>query len=95
MTTNEPGWVAENQLADRLGWEIWQLNRKVVSLEESCGRLRRFRKNGVYVYRVPMLGHSKKKPTVWVRAEPLGTRKYRVCESYPDIESALEGKANE
>ena len=86
MPTNEPGWVAENQLAESLGWTCSKDgNRSESPYHNWC----RFRKDDIWVWEV------RPRPGVeWVRARLIDGR-YCLHEGYLTLERALRGEKDE
>jgi hypothetical protein len=82
MTTNEPGWVAENQLAESVGWECKKDGARGAEDTNWC----RFVKGDTHVWKV------RPRPGVeWVRARLIDGR-FCLHDSYMTIEQALRGE---
>jgi len=84
MTTeNEPGWVEENQLAERLGWGCVKDMRSSTDPDMHWSK---FTKDDAWVWRViPRPGVE------WVRARLIDDR-FCLHESYLTLERALRGE---
>ena len=79
----EPGWVEENQLAERLGWVFLKDGARSESPDHHWCR---FRKDDVWVWKV------RPRPGVeWVRARLIDDR-FCLHESYLTLERALRGE---
>jgi hypothetical protein len=86
MTTNEPGWVEENQLAERLGWECLKDGIRGDSPDHDYHNWCRFKKGDAWVWKV------RPRPGVeWVRARLIDGR-FCLHESYLTLERALRGE---
>ena len=82
----EPGWVEENQLADRLGWVCLKDDRRSSDPEMHWCK---FQKDDAHVWKVgPRVGVE------WVRARLIDGR-YCLHESYLTLERALRGEKDE
>ena len=85
MTTeNEPGWVEENQLADRLGWVcLKDKNRSVDPADHWCLFKKGFERVWMCIY-----------DRVWKRARYLAGM-YIYPKNYTTLEQALKGETND
>ena len=82
MTTTEPGWVAENELADSLGWE----REPDGSRGTGDSLWSRFSKSDDHVWKV-----RSRIGVEWVRAR-LTEGRFCLHESYLTLERALKGE---
>ena len=85
MTTNEPGWVEENKLADSLGWVCNKDGNRGQGDHHWC----RFVKGDTHVWKV-----SPRPGVEWVRAR-LVDGSFCQHEGYLTLERALRGEKDE